>query len=49
MVHDRDKPIDLPSDLAGVTPATFAGNRPDKNWSAALGGVCTRIKMELGL
>lgn len=49
MVYDRDTRIDLPSDLAGVTAATFSGNRPDKNWSAALGGVCTQIEMMLGL
>jgi len=43
IVYNRDKQIDLPTDLAGVTPATFA-DRSDNNLQAALGPVCTRIK-----
>lgn len=49
MVCDRDAAVVLPTDLAGVTPATFFGNRPDKNWPAALGPVCTKIETEMGL
>ncbi len=43
IVHCRDEAIELPSDLAGVTTATFA-RRSDENLEAALGPVCTRIK-----
>ncbi len=43
MVYCRDERLDLPSDLAGVTPATF-GRRSDSNLQAALGPVCTQIR-----
>ncbi len=43
IVYCRDEKLDLPSDLAGVTPATFA-QRSDGNLHAALGTVCTQIK-----
>jgi hypothetical protein len=43
IVYCRDNPLELPSDLAGVTPATFA-KRQDGNLHAALGPVCTQIK-----
>jgi hypothetical protein len=43
IVHCRDEKLDLPSDLAGVTSATFA-KRTDGNLQAALGSVCTQIK-----
>jgi hypothetical protein len=43
MVYDRDATFDLPSDLLGITPATFS-RRDDKNLIAALGSVCTRLK-----
>lgn len=46
IVYNRDKQIDLPTDLAGVTPATFA-DRSDNNLQAALGPVCTRIKQAI--
>ena len=49
MVFDRDTPMDRPSDLAGVTAAAFSGNRPDKNWIAALGVVCTQLETAMGL
>jgi predicted nucleotide-binding protein len=41
IVHERIRPLDLPTDLAGITPATFA--RRD-NMRAALGPVCTQLK-----
>lgn len=41
IVHSRTTPPMLPSDLAGVTPATFE-DRP--NLEAALGPACTKIK-----
>lgn len=43
MVHERDVPLDLPTDLLGVTATTFA-KRVDGNLIAALGPVCTRLK-----
>ncbi len=43
IVYNRDIALDLPSDLAGVTAATFA-NRQDGKLQAALGPVCTQIK-----
>ncbi len=46
IVYNRNKQPDLPTDLAGVTPVTFA-NRSDNNWQAALGPVCTKIKQAI--
>jgi hypothetical protein len=43
MVYNRETPMELPSDLAGVTPATY-GSRSDDNLAAALGVVCTQLK-----
>ena len=43
IVYCRDEKLDLPTDLAGVTAATFA-KHSDGNLVAALGPVCTRIK-----
>lgn len=43
MVYNRDTPMELPSDLAGVTPATYK-NHSDNNVTAALGAVCTKLK-----
>jgi predicted nucleotide-binding protein len=48
MVHPRDVHLHLPSDLAGVTVATYA-IRSDGNLAAALGPVCTRIKRAMGV
>ena len=47
LVYPRDTPLHLPSDLAGVTAATYA-DRADGNLQAALGPVCTRIKRAMG-
>ncbi|MCH7726625.1 MAG: nucleotide-binding protein, partial [Planctomycetes bacterium] len=43
IVYNRDIDLELPTDLAGVTPATFA-ERMDGNLQAAVGPVCTKIK-----
>lgn len=43
IVYCRDTKPELPSDLAGVTPATYA-SRADGNVQAALGAACTQIK-----
>ncbi|MBI3416511.1 MAG: nucleotide-binding protein [Verrucomicrobia bacterium] len=51
IVHDRTKEIKLPTDLAGITPATFAPH-DDNNLIAAVGPVCTQLKQavkELGI
>jgi len=42
MVYSRDDPPELPSDLAGITAATF-GQRSDGNLQAAVGAVCTQL------
>jgi predicted nucleotide-binding protein len=47
IVYARDTEIHLPTDLAGVTPATFASKRTDRNLTAAVGPVCTKITREL--
>ena len=50
-VIDRTKEIKLPSDLAGIQPATYEPHT-DGNLQAALGPVCTQIKTavrELGV
>lgn len=41
IVHSRTTPPMLPSDLAGITPATFEDR---SNLEAALGPACTKIK-----
>lgn len=46
IVRCRDEAIDLPTDLAGVTVADY-GRRSDGNLHAALGSVCTRIKISI--
>lgn len=47
LVHPRDPGFRLPSDLAGVTTATYTMHS-DGNLQAALGPVCTRIKRVMG-
>jgi hypothetical protein len=42
VVHDRSANLKMPTDLAGVTTATFEP-RSDDNLQAALGAVCARI------
>lgn len=48
LVYPRDTDIHMPSDLAGVTAATYA-ERSDGNIEAAVGPVCTRIKRAMGV
>jgi len=43
-VHPRQVPMALPSDLAGITAATYDPARSDGDLQAALGPACTRIK-----
>jgi hypothetical protein len=44
IVFDSDKPIKLPSDLAGISVATFKGNRSDNNVVAAVDEACHPIR-----
>lgn len=45
LVIPRDQEdFHLPTDLLGLTPATFEPNREDKNLNAALGPACHKIK-----
>ena len=46
MVYSRDNPPTLPSDLAGITPATFA-ERADGNLAAAVGPAITQIRQAM--
>ena len=51
MVIDRTKKVKLPTDLAGITPASFQPH-DDGNLFSAVGPVCTQIKQrvqELGV
>lgn len=43
IVHDRSKDLKLPSDLAGITYATFQPHS-DGNLQASLGAACTQIE-----
>ncbi|HVT17567.1 MAG TPA: TIR domain-containing protein [Thermoanaerobaculia bacterium] len=47
IVFDRDSGIKVPSDLAGVSFATFSSKRTDGNLTAALGPSCTQIRSAL--
>jgi predicted nucleotide-binding protein len=40
--------LHLPSDLLGLTPATFQPDRQDGNMVAALGPACNRIRKAIG-
>ena len=46
MVSSRDNPPTMPSDLAGITPATFA-ERADGNLAAAIGPAVTQIRQAM--
>jgi len=46
IVYDRTKKIKLPSDLAGITAATFQ-EHSDGNLQASLGACCTQIESEI--
>lgn len=46
LVHDRSKKLKLPSDLAGITHATFMPH-DDGNSSAAMGAACTLIEKKV--
>jgi Predicted nucleotide-binding protein containing TIR-like domain len=47
MVFDHTKPPDLPSDLAGVTAATYQPHKKSGNLTAALGATSTKIKQSI--
>lgn len=44
IVHPRVADMHLPSDLAGITTATYDPGRSDGDTQAAVGPVCTKIK-----
>jgi len=44
VVSSSTPPVRLPSDLAGVTVATYNGSRSDSNLVAAVGPACTLIR-----
>jgi hypothetical protein len=43
LIHDKEKAIDLPSDLAGITPATFRIQQSG-DLDASLGAACSKIE-----
>lgn len=43
-VHDKDDPVKIPSDLAGVSLGGFHGQRTDGNLRAAVGPACQTIR-----
>lgn len=47
LVYDYKKKMDLPSDLAGITLATFDGEREDNNELAAVGIACNKIRRSI--
>jgi predicted nucleotide-binding protein len=48
IVYCRDETLELPTDLAGVTAATY-GRHTDGNLRAALGSVCTVLKAAMSI
>ena len=44
VVHDSSKKLKIPSDLAGVSFATYDGKRVDGNLNAAVGEACDPIR-----
>jgi len=46
-IYDRSLSLDLPSDLLGVTPATYEPHESG-NLGAALGSACSQIKLQIG-
>lgn len=47
IVKPREKELHLPSDLLGLTPADYNGDRSDGNIEAAINNPCTLIKNEI--
>ena len=47
-VFNRDTPPELPSDMFGVTAATY-GDRSDNNWDAALGPACGKLMKAMNI
>ncbi|MGH8477071.1 MAG: TIR domain-containing protein [Methylococcales bacterium] len=47
IIYDKDKPIKIPSDLAGVTLAPFKGTRKDNNLMAAVDEACHSIRLAI--
>ena len=44
LVHQADEGLKLPSDLSGVTAATYEWPRQDRNYLAAVGAACDSIR-----
>lgn len=47
VVNDNAKGVKVPSDLAGVTLASYSGDRVDGNLIAAVSPACTRIRQTI--
>lgn len=44
LIPDGDTDLHLPTDLVGMTPATYEANRSDENMEAATGPACQQIR-----
>jgi hypothetical protein len=44
IIPRNTKDFHVPTDLLGITPATFDAERPDANWQAALGSACNKVR-----
>lgn len=49
VVPDTSEPINLPTDLLGITVSRFDPHRSDGNLEAALGPVCFDLRVAMGL
>lgn len=47
LVPDDVRDLRLPSDLTGITPGEYEASRSDKNWYAAVGPACGRIRRQM--
>ena len=48
VVPDNDRDLHIPTDLIGITIAPYETDRSDKNWQAATGPACTKIREAIG-
>ena len=47
VVHDETQDIKLPTDVLGLTAATFRGDRADGDLAAAVGSACDKIRSSI--
>jgi hypothetical protein len=47
IVPKEARALHIPSDLVSITSLSYDANRTDKNWNAALGPACNKIRKEI--